>query len=295
MLFEMDSSYVNFVRDIGSGGQRLDLAPRVSYPFSPGGLFTITPRVGFHETLYDTEVVGTSRGARHRRRGHRQGVRPPAPSSRRASTSRRARTGCSTSTARSGSRSSSTSSSRGSATTSSAATTRTTCPQWDGIDVITPSNIVTYSLINRLKARAVGEDERPGPGVGGHPVHPQPDVHGRPHPDLERSCSERRATPSSTIIHHHAQAPLGRGCGPHPRAALRRALPGHGGVRPLRRQDHGRHHRPLLRGSAVAGVVRHAPRRGRPLVFIQGAIEAKIGDSLDGPVLEQLQHATPGP
>jgi len=35
-------------------------------------------------------------------------------------------------------------------------------PQWDGIDVIKPSNLVTYSLINRLKAREVSQDERPG-------------------------------------------------------------------------------------------------------------------------------------
>ena len=59
LLFEMDSSYNYFVRDIGSDGQRLDVAPRLSYPVSPGGLFTITPRVGFRETLYDTRVVGT--------------------------------------------------------------------------------------------------------------------------------------------------------------------------------------------------------------------------------------------
>jgi LPS-assembly protein len=38
----------------------------------------------------------------------------------------------------------------------------TNLPQWDGIDVIQPSNVVTYSLTNRLKARAVGEDDRPG-------------------------------------------------------------------------------------------------------------------------------------
>jgi LPS-assembly protein len=35
-------------------------------------------------------------------------------------------------------------------------------PQWDGIDIIRPSNLITYSLTNRIKARAVGEEERPG-------------------------------------------------------------------------------------------------------------------------------------
>jgi LPS-assembly protein len=38
----------------------------------------------------------------------------------------------------------------------------TNLPQWDGIDTITPGHTVTYSLTNRLKARAVGQDERPG-------------------------------------------------------------------------------------------------------------------------------------
>ena len=35
-------------------------------------------------------------------------------------------------------------------------------PQWDGIDTVTPGHTVTYSLTNRLKARAVGEEDRPG-------------------------------------------------------------------------------------------------------------------------------------
>ena len=34
-------------------------APRLSYPLTPGGFFTVTPRVGFRETIYDTRVVGT--------------------------------------------------------------------------------------------------------------------------------------------------------------------------------------------------------------------------------------------
>lgn len=59
LLYELESSYVNFVRDLGSDGQRLDLRPRLSYPVSPGGYFTLTPRVGLRETLYDTRVTGT--------------------------------------------------------------------------------------------------------------------------------------------------------------------------------------------------------------------------------------------
>jgi LPS-assembly protein len=59
VLFSLESSYNNFVREVGSAGQRLDIHPTVSYPFSPGGYFTLTPRVGFRETLYDTRVIGT--------------------------------------------------------------------------------------------------------------------------------------------------------------------------------------------------------------------------------------------
>jgi LPS-assembly protein len=161
LLFEMDSSYVNFVRDIGSAGQRLDLAPRISYPISPGGFFTITPRVGIHETVYDTKVTGTSvdrgivvedtekslvartlldAGLDLEARAYRvfdldgafgiqklQHVIEPRVSY-----------------------------------SFLGGDDPDDIPQWDGIDVIKPSNVVTYSLINRLKARAVSEDDRPG-------------------------------------------------------------------------------------------------------------------------------------
>ena len=39
-LWELETSYINFVRDVGSDGQRFDLHPRISRPISPGGLFT---------------------------------------------------------------------------------------------------------------------------------------------------------------------------------------------------------------------------------------------------------------
>src|SRR5262249_58179448 len=35
-------------------------------------------------------------------------------------------------------------------------------PQWDGIDANTETNSVTYSLTNRLKARAVNDGDQPG-------------------------------------------------------------------------------------------------------------------------------------
>jgi LPS-assembly protein len=57
-LYETNASYVNFVRDVGSAGSRFDVHPRLSRPFSPGGLFTVTPYVGGRLTAYDKSVVG---------------------------------------------------------------------------------------------------------------------------------------------------------------------------------------------------------------------------------------------
>jgi LPS-assembly protein len=59
VLGELESSYVNFVRNVGSDGQRFDLHPRFSKPISPEGLFTLTPFVGGRLTAYDTVVVGS--------------------------------------------------------------------------------------------------------------------------------------------------------------------------------------------------------------------------------------------
>ncbi len=58
LLYEVESSFVNFVREVGSDGRRLDFHPRVSLPISVGGYFTFTPFVGGRETFYDTRVVG---------------------------------------------------------------------------------------------------------------------------------------------------------------------------------------------------------------------------------------------
>lgn len=60
LLWSFQSSATNFVRDLGSSGARVDLQPRLSRPFSPGGLFTFTPFVGARATIYNREVVGTS-------------------------------------------------------------------------------------------------------------------------------------------------------------------------------------------------------------------------------------------
>ena len=60
-LYEVDSSYVNFVREVGSSGQRADFHPRISRPIAAGDLFTVTPFVGGRLTAYDKTVVGARR------------------------------------------------------------------------------------------------------------------------------------------------------------------------------------------------------------------------------------------
>jgi LPS-assembly protein len=58
-LWELDAGYVNFVRDVGSNGQRLDFRPRVSRPVPVADLFTVTPFLGGRLTGYDKRVVAT--------------------------------------------------------------------------------------------------------------------------------------------------------------------------------------------------------------------------------------------
>ena len=162
LLFELESSYNNFVRDLGSDGQRLDLRPRLSYPYSPGGYFTVTPRVGVRETVYDTKLIGTKldRGlivedtektlvARTLfeasldldARAYRifdlggflgiqriQHVIEPRISYNYVSDDAKT----------------------------------DELPKFDGTDALLPTNGVTYSLINRIKARAVGTPDQPG-------------------------------------------------------------------------------------------------------------------------------------
>jgi LPS-assembly protein len=58
VLYETEASFVNFVRDVGSDGTRVDLHPRLSLPISPGGLVTVTPFAGGRLTAYDKTVTG---------------------------------------------------------------------------------------------------------------------------------------------------------------------------------------------------------------------------------------------
>ena len=57
-LYEAEGGYVNFVRDLGSSGQRADLHPRVSRPIDVAGVMTLTPFAGGRITAYDKTVTG---------------------------------------------------------------------------------------------------------------------------------------------------------------------------------------------------------------------------------------------
>jgi LPS-assembly protein len=54
----LESSFTNFVRDVGADGLRVDLHPRLYAPIPVAGLFTLTPFVGGRATYYDKRVVG---------------------------------------------------------------------------------------------------------------------------------------------------------------------------------------------------------------------------------------------
>ena len=58
LLYEVESSFTNFVRDVGSDGRRADLHPRLFLPLSAAGYFAVTPFVGGRATYYDTRVTG---------------------------------------------------------------------------------------------------------------------------------------------------------------------------------------------------------------------------------------------
>ena len=161
MLFEMESSYVYFARDIGSDGNRLDLAPRISYPLTPGGFFTLTPRVGFRETIYDTEVVGTKVDRGFTVEDTRKELTTRSLFEAGADFEARAYRVFDTNGAFGIQRLQHVIEPRASYNFLDG-NDSDNLPQWDGIDSISPGHTVTYSLTNRLKARAVGQQDKPG-------------------------------------------------------------------------------------------------------------------------------------
>jgi len=59
LLYELESSAVHFVRDVGADGNRLDLHPVLARPIPIGGVVTITPFLGGRFTGYDTTATGS--------------------------------------------------------------------------------------------------------------------------------------------------------------------------------------------------------------------------------------------
>ena len=59
MLYQVDSSFVNFFRYVGSEGARFDLHPLLSRPIPLAGYVTVTPFVGGRATVYSKTVTGT--------------------------------------------------------------------------------------------------------------------------------------------------------------------------------------------------------------------------------------------
>jgi len=57
MQYEVQSSFTNFYREVGSGGVRLDFHPRTFLPIPVGGFFTITPFAGWRNTFYNERAV----------------------------------------------------------------------------------------------------------------------------------------------------------------------------------------------------------------------------------------------
>lgn len=57
-LYDVESSFVNFVREVGSEGTRFDLHPKVTRPISVFGFFTVAPFAGVRLTTYDKTVTG---------------------------------------------------------------------------------------------------------------------------------------------------------------------------------------------------------------------------------------------
>jgi LPS-assembly protein len=161
LLFELDSSYNYFARDIGSDGQRLDITPHLSYPFSPGGLFTITPRVGFRETIYDTRVVGAKVDHGFIVEDTRKELTVRSLFEAGVDFDARAQRVFELDGAFGIQKLQHLIEPRVNYNFLDGDDSRD-LPQYDGIDTITPGHTVTYSLTNRLKARAVGQDDQPG-------------------------------------------------------------------------------------------------------------------------------------
>jgi LPS-assembly protein len=62
LFFDLNSNYNYFWRPTGSRGQRLDLFPRLYWPFRLGHYFTFEPSAGVRETLYYLDDIDDNEG-----------------------------------------------------------------------------------------------------------------------------------------------------------------------------------------------------------------------------------------
>jgi len=65
LLYEGQTSFVNFVREVGSAGVRADFHPRLYMPVPVAGLFTVTPYAGGRLTSFDIRPSGRGMSLRY--------------------------------------------------------------------------------------------------------------------------------------------------------------------------------------------------------------------------------------
>ncbi len=70
LFFDFNSNYNYFWRPTGERGQRLDIHPRLYWPFRVGNYFTLEPSAGFRETLYYLDDIDDNDG--YDRTDHRE-------------------------------------------------------------------------------------------------------------------------------------------------------------------------------------------------------------------------------
>lgn len=58
LLWDLEASFTNFVREVGPDGLRVDLHPRLFLPIPVAGVVTLTPFLGGRLTYYDQRLVG---------------------------------------------------------------------------------------------------------------------------------------------------------------------------------------------------------------------------------------------
>ena len=161
-LWELESSAVHFVREVGSEGSRLDLHPRALVPIRTYGTLTFTPFVGVRATTYDQKVVGSKTVYREDRVVEltTDAVRTRVLGE--TGTDFEARASRIYDVKAAGIAQVSHQIEPRVNYTFTDGVAKDKLPQWDGLDTLARRNAFTYSLTNRLLAKTIaGPDERP--------------------------------------------------------------------------------------------------------------------------------------